>query len=261
MPPAQTTFTPKAVRFPQHDVDSISYWTQACHWPREYFDESGEMSHLLGRKKSTTSPRRKRRDTGSGAPSSTTPSDQKAREERSAPYKDARYEALLATKGSFMDASDVGIDDGSKALIRVLLEKEQLLPKDSLFRDDLFSSTCRGVRNKNEARVIRDISQLIVPSAEIFATYGANALGYLIESTNEGWDKFHSINKASPTTRLLRGIPTRSIHRDPTSETPAICGRTHRQLLLYGHLLHVLPLLLLRSGVRRTRRGRSPECA
>jgi hypothetical protein len=194
----QTTFTPKAVRFPQHDVDSISYWTQTRRWPREYFDESGEMSHLLARKKSTTSLRRKRSDTGSGAPSSTTPSDQEAREEKSAPYKDARYEALLAAKGSFVDASDLGVDDESKTLIRMLLEKEQSLPKDSLFRDDLFISTCRKIRNRNETRVIRDISQLIVPSAEIFATYGANALDCLIESTNEGWNNSIPLTKPRP---------------------------------------------------------------
>ena len=116
------------------------------------------MNYLLARKKSTTSLRRKRSDSESSAPSSATPSDQKAREEKSAPYKDARYEALLAAKGSFMDASDFGVDVKSQTLIRGLLEKAQPVPKDSLFRDDLFNSTFRKVRNRNETRVIRDIS-------------------------------------------------------------------------------------------------------
>jgi hypothetical protein len=156
------------------------------------------MSHLLARKKSAASLRRKRSDSESGAPSSTTPSDQKAREEKSAPYKDARYEALLAAKGSFMDASDLGVDDKSKTLIRRLLEKAQPVPKDSLFREDLFNSTFRKIRNRNETRVIRDISQLIVPSAEIFATYGAAALDCLIESTNEGWNNSIPVTKTRP---------------------------------------------------------------
>ena len=43
------------------------------------------------------------------------------------------------------------------------------MPKDSLFRDDLFEKTCRKI----EARVIQDIARLIVPSAETLATYGA----------------------------------------------------------------------------------------
>ncbi|KAG9772805.1 hypothetical protein KCU88_g6021, partial [Aureobasidium melanogenum] len=180
------------------DVDSVTYWTLTYHWPQGYFNESGEMSHLLARKKSTASLRRKRSDSESDAPSSTTPSDQKAREEKSSPYKDARYEALLAAKGSFMDASDPGVDDKSRTLIRGLLEKAQPVPKDSLFREDLFNSTFRKIRNRNETRVIRDISQLIVPSAEIFATYGAAALDCLIESTNEGWNNSIPVTKTRP---------------------------------------------------------------
>ncbi|KIW36769.1 uncharacterized protein PV06_11058 [Exophiala oligosperma] len=180
------------------DVDSITYWTETSHWPRGYFNESGEMSHLLARKKSSASLRRKRSDSDSGAPSSTTPSDQKAREEKSSPYKDARYEALLAAKGSFMDASDLGVDDKSRTLIRGFLEKAQPVPKDSLFREDLFNSTFRKIRNRNDTRVIRDISQLIVPSAETFATYGATALDCLIESTNEGWNNSIPVTKTRP---------------------------------------------------------------
>jgi hypothetical protein len=97
-----------------------------------------------------------------------------------------------------MDVSDLGVDDKSRTLIRGLLEKAQPVPKDSLFRDDLFNSTFRRIRNRNETRVIRDISQLIVPSAEIFATYGAAALDCLIESTNEGWNNSIPVTKTRP---------------------------------------------------------------
>jgi hypothetical protein len=41
---------------------------------------------------------------------------------------------------------------------------------------------------RNDTRVIRDISLLIVPSAETLATYGARELDVLIESMNEGWN-------------------------------------------------------------------------
>ncbi|KIW76175.1 LOW QUALITY PROTEIN: hypothetical protein Z517_10921 [Fonsecaea pedrosoi CBS 271.37] len=154
------------------------------------------MSHILTRKKSTASLRRKRSDSESGAPSLTTPSDQKAREEKSAPYKDARYEALLAAKGSFMDALDLSVDDKSRTLIRGLLEKAQPVLKDSLFYEDLFNSTFHT--NRNKTRVIRDFSQLIVPSAEVFAIYGATALDCLIESTNEGWNNSIPVTKTRP---------------------------------------------------------------
>lgn len=146
------------------------------------------MSHLLARKKSTGSLRRKRSDSELAEQSTITPSDQKSREAKSAPYRDVRYETLLATKGSFMDKDDLGIVERSMALVRKLLNEEQQVPQESLFRDDIFEATCRKIRNKNETRVIRDISLLIVPSAEILTTYGATELVCLTESVNEGWN-------------------------------------------------------------------------
>ncbi len=47
------------------------------------------------------------------------------------------------------------------------LETVHTVPDDSLFRDDLFEETREMVQNKNEARVVRDISPFIVPSAEV----------------------------------------------------------------------------------------------
>jgi hypothetical protein len=44
--------------------------------------------------------------------------DQKPREEKSAPYRDARYPLLLQTRGSYMDISELGITDTSKKLVR-----------------------------------------------------------------------------------------------------------------------------------------------
>lgn len=69
-----------------------------------------------------------------------------------------------------------------------LLYSEQTVPRDSLFRDDLFDKICENIRNRNEAMVIRDISSLIVPSAQTLATYGATHLNHLYECVNEGWN-------------------------------------------------------------------------
>ena len=142
------------------------------------------MEHLLARKKFLLSLNRKRSNSGS----STTPSDQKPREEKSAPYRDPRYKILLATKGSFMDESDIGITEQSKTTYLDLLASDQTVPKDSLFRDDLFKHTCRRVEDKNEARVIRDLTPLIALSAENLWIYGAKHLEIAIESVNEGWN-------------------------------------------------------------------------
>jgi len=172
--------------------DPIDYWRRSGYfWPQRDWTKklvNPAMSHLLARKKSTGSLRRKRSDSELVEQSTITPSDQKSREAKSAPYRDVRYETLLATKGSFMDKDDLGIVEKSKALVRKLLNQEQQVPQESLFQDDIFEATCRKIRNKNETRVIRDISLLIVPSAEILTTYGATELACLTESVNEGWN-------------------------------------------------------------------------
>ncbi len=114
-----------------------------------------------------------------------TPSDQK-REEKNALYRDPCYKALLVSKNSFIDKSELGIINESKTLCQTLLEIVQAEPQDSLFRSDIFESTYRKVEDRNKARVIRDITPLIVLLAEILYIYGASYLKHLIESVNEG---------------------------------------------------------------------------
>jgi len=207
------------------DIHPTEYWIQEGRWPREYFEQDSQlrkylqqkssfeevkhedwfkeqfeafkhedwfkeeygqmssMSHLVARPKPSPSLRRKNSDS-----SIATPSDQQPREAKSAKYRTAAYETLLATKGSFMCKSDEGITKASKDLCQMLLNSEQTFPLNSLFRDDLFDKTCEKIRNRNEARVIQDISRLIVPSAESLEIQGATHLEHLIESVNEGWN-------------------------------------------------------------------------
>jgi hypothetical protein len=148
------------------------------------------MGHLLARRKSTPSLRRKR--SGSLTVSSTTPSDQKPREEKSAPYQDARYEVLLEMKGSYMGKyvgeKEDGVSKESKDLCRTLLETNQPIPEDSIFHDAFFEDACEMIQNRNEAKVVQDITRLLVPSAQSLAVRDAKHLKCTIESVNEGWN-------------------------------------------------------------------------
>ncbi len=82
------------------------------------------LNYLLIRRKSLSSLRSKQSEAGSVTPSSTTPSNQKPREAKSAPYTRPSYATVLGTKGSFINKSDLGITVVSKSFCRVLLEKE-----------------------------------------------------------------------------------------------------------------------------------------
>ncbi|EON96493.1 hypothetical protein UCRPA7_8012 [Phaeoacremonium minimum UCRPA7] len=151
------------------------------------------MEHALARKRSLTSLRRKRSDSAT----STTPSDQKPREEKSAPYRDARYEILLATKGTFMETSEEGIAEESKQLYRDLLEGDHHFPQGTIFDGDVFERAYKNFHSKNEARIIQDISRLLVPSAETLSLY-SKELRILTESVNEGWNNSIALTGTRP---------------------------------------------------------------
>jgi hypothetical protein len=219
---------PAAEGVAESKISPVAYWVEKETWPKEFFEQDDQtrkdfdkdswfdkywvpemsMNHLLARKKSSSSLRGKRSEGGSDVPSSKTPSDQKAREVKSAPYQDVRYKTILETKGSFMVKSKLGILDASKSLCQTIFDKEQTVPQESLFRDDIFDKTCEKIQDRNEARVVQDITRLIVPSAETLATYGAEHLEILVESVNEGW------NNAIPMTK------TRPQHEKPAQDQP-----------------------------------------
>ncbi|TGO86917.1 hypothetical protein BPOR_0267g00160 [Botrytis porri] len=187
-----------AIGINKKKIDSLEYWIKNFCWPKEYFEPENNMNHLFARKKSSSTLRDKQSEASFSISSFITPSDQKPREVKSAPYQSPQYKILLETKGSFMHKSDLGIADTSKTICRTLLEAEQIVPEDSLFQDDLFEETCEMIQDRNEAKVIQDIARLIVPSAQSLAIRGAKHLNPLIESINEGWNNSIALTKPRP---------------------------------------------------------------
>ncbi|GAB0133869.1 hypothetical protein EsDP_00002263 [Epichloe bromicola] len=203
------------------DCDPIEYWTKEGHWPRKYLKPGMEhVEHALARKRSSSGLGRKR----SNSVMSATPSDRRPREETSAPYKDPRYKTLLATKGSFMDESVDGITNESKATCSGLLAANQSSPTETLFRDDLFNETCRGVEDRNEARILRDITPMIVPSAEVLAIYGAVDLKCLIETTNEGWNNSIPLTGTRPQPNYSVGFRREAFTGDQLTKLSPFIG-------------------------------------
>ncbi|KFY96416.1 hypothetical protein V500_02453 [Pseudogymnoascus sp. VKM F-4518 (FW-2643)] len=224
------------------EINPIEFWTRKQRWPKELFKQDDqtredleddswyekywlpEMNHLLARKKSSSSLRRRQSEAGSVTTSSATPSDQKPREVKSAPYQDGRYQTLLASRGSFMGKSELGSTDASKSLCRTLLEKEQTVPQESLFRDDLFEEACESIQNRNEARVVQDIARLIVPSAETLATFGSKHLRSLVESVNEGWNNSIPITQTRPQPDYAVGFGRKAFTEDQIKRLQPFVG-------------------------------------
>lgn len=139
------------------------------------------MTHSLTRKRSTPSLSKHESDI----------SGVSLREGKNPLVKSRRYEQILKSVGIYMGQPEPHFraTKVDKALCQELLNKEQPVPKDSLFNDDLFEWTLEDISNRNEARVIQDIGRLIVPAPEELARRGATHFKHLIETVNESWIK------------------------------------------------------------------------
>lgn len=203
--------------------DPLLHWIQTGRWRKEYFEQDNQtredfewgkspvdsedkywlregyvqesfkptsgmhpLAYLFARKRPSASSRR------NSSQNTLTVSDELPREMKIHQYRSPEYETHLELKGSYLREYENINDDGKgnimRTLCKTLLETDQALPQHSLFHDDMFIKTCGRVRNRNEAMVIRDISPLIVPSAQHLFIYGAKNLNSLYETVNEGWN-------------------------------------------------------------------------
>lgn len=212
----------EALEKPNEEKDGrIDHWVREHRWPEREFEQDSQigegagqgnwfegikekerlekhvtqMTLTLARKKSTASLRQNASDAGSV---SATPSDEKPREAKSAPYRQPGYVTLLESKGSFLRESALGINDTSKQLCQTLLKPISSVPHESWFRQDIFTKTMEKVQDRNEARVIKNITPLIAPSAEDLATLDDSRFDILIENVNEGWNESIPVTKPRP---------------------------------------------------------------
>jgi hypothetical protein len=100
----------------------------------------------------------------------------------------------------------------------------QQVPSDTLFRDDIFEATCQKIHNKNEARVVQDISRLIVPSAESLATFDAKHLDILTESVNEGWNNSIPLTSTRPQPDYSVGFRRDAFTEDQLAKLSPLIG-------------------------------------
>lgn len=148
-----------------------------------------------------------------------------------------------------MSEDGLGIEDTSERLCHTLLEKKQPAPKDTIFRDDdAFRTACNKLEGKNEARIFKDITPLIVPFAENLAILGAEHLNIVVESVNEGWHNCVPVTTPCPQPDYALGFGRSAFSDDQLYKLQPF--RTLRLILCHGHILHVLPFSNVRSQLR-----------
>ena len=82
-------------------------------------------------------------------------------------------------------------------LCQELLKKEQLVPEDSLFNEDLFDKTMEDIAYRNRESVLWDIDRLVGLAPEEICNRGPGYLKHLIQTDNEGWCKSIPIVKGT----------------------------------------------------------------
>lgn len=129
------------------------------------------------------------------------------------------------------------IDDDNeknmKIFCKILLERDQTVPQDFLFRDDLFKRTCEKVRNRNEALVVQNITRLIVPSAENLAIYDAEHLNHLYETINEGWNSMAKYEGTLPQPDYLVGFGRSAFTQEQLNKLKPFVGKPGSKFTAY----------------------------
>ncbi|KAF2863306.1 hypothetical protein K470DRAFT_289097 [Piedraia hortae CBS 480.64] len=102
-------------------------------------------------------------------------------------------------RGSPIMEHVLDIDQPSARLCQNLNSTPVDLPSVSLFDNRFYKMTLHKLVDANEMRVFRDITQLLVPSAESLATFALEQeYEFLKESTNQGWDRCRKLTNIRP---------------------------------------------------------------
>ena len=126
--------------------------------------------------------------------------------------------------GRYVGENEEGVTIESKTLCRTLLGTKQKVPEDSMFHDKFFNDTCEMIRNRNEAKVIQDITRLIVPSAQSLAIRGAKHLKCLTESVNEGWNNSIPLTGTRPQPDYSVGFKREAFTKDQLNKLSPFIG-------------------------------------
>ncbi|KAF2817510.1 uncharacterized protein BDZ99DRAFT_513751 [Mytilinidion resinicola] len=188
-----TALVDKLSRWKTISEARIDYWREYRTWPTEEQEKTIDrfrdlVGHALAKKSSGSLGRKRSNASLNTETAPTQTSSNLPREQKSVPYRHPLFEDQLKNYSSFMDDYKDGVTVQSSKLCQTLLEAPQPPPAHTFFSDtDLFKKTCKRIRGENETKVIRYISPLIVPSAEILADMGAEHLEMLRETTNACW--------------------------------------------------------------------------
>lgn len=118
------------------------------------------------------------------------------------------YEKLLAQHGVYMEelTGRELVSETSLALSRALLQGQYDEPEYTPFPLSKFLAVWQRAKNRNEFRIFRDITPLLVPSAEILYILGHEDLAHITEEISAEWTKGKTLGGPKPKPDLAVGV-------------------------------------------------------
>ncbi|RMD39312.1 hypothetical protein DV735_g5816, partial [Chaetothyriales sp. CBS 134920] len=155
--------------------ESVRHWTETGHWPPSFAAMSSKDSPVLQKR-------------------SRTPSYSQSVKDGDAPraYSPA-FETILAANGVFMNE----------------LKGSSLVAKSSQalsFPLSEFLSVWQQVQNRNEGRVYRDLTPLLIPSPALLSISGSERLEHVAEEITAEWSRCKTLGGPKPKPDFAIGI-------------------------------------------------------
>ncbi|KAB8356529.1 hypothetical protein FH972_024112 [Carpinus fangiana] len=119
-----------------------------------------------------------------------------------------QHEEKMLEAGLIMSGSQhrAVITDECRQLCESLLKKEYPLPDDPSFQLDRLAKVLDRVRFRNEARVVRDVLPIVVPSPELLHVDGHDGLDHICEAINAEWTQCDTLCGPRPKPDFVVGI-------------------------------------------------------
>ena len=111
----------------------------------------------------------------------------------------------MATHGVFMQTSNL-IRKNSETLCEKYLEGNRKTVESSIFTAGQFSEVLKRVQNLNEARIQRDVTPWVVPSAETLFLCGKLKIDYIGEELNAEWVRCATMGSTRPKPDFTGGL-------------------------------------------------------
>ena len=174
-----------------HDekYEPVAYWVTHDSWPPKFAEQDPKMSDPLAQKRSRS-----------------TNYTQSVKDGENPQAHSRRHEEKMEEAGLVIADNPAGIDEACRRLCEGLLSAEPSIVQGMFPQKERLAKVLDRVRYRNEARIVRDVTPVLVPSAELLHIDGFPGLEHATEAINALWEGIATLCGPMPKPDLLIGI-------------------------------------------------------